>query len=173
MKHNKIYIKGIAISTSLIVTIAIIAIILSAISLSVHFTIPTTGVQPKVQKFKIQLGEGKIIEEVNEEEKITGEFHRWEPPVIVVKKGDTVELTVVNDNSHAHSFVLPDFNVNTGRIPGKLEQPDEAKRTVTVRFVADKAGIFIFFCGIPFNPAKNDCAPDHSYIVGYPVVLET
>jgi heme/copper-type cytochrome/quinol oxidase subunit 2 len=172
MKRNK-YIKGIAISTSLIVTIAIIAIILSAIALSVAFTTPTAIAQPKVQKFKIIIGEGKIIQEVGGEEKITGEFHRWEPPVIVVKKGDTVELTIVNPRKHAHSFVLPAFNIDTGRIPGKLEQPDEAKRTVTVRFVADKAGIFPFFCGIPFDPAKGDCDPDHKYIVGYLIVLET
>jgi heme/copper-type cytochrome/quinol oxidase subunit 2 len=118
------------------------------------------------------MGEGKIIEEVNGKETITGEFHRWEPPVIVVKKGDTVELTVVNPRSHAHSFVLPAFNVDTGRIPGKLEQPDEAKRTVTVRFVADKSGIFPFFCGISYNEATLDCDPDHAYMVGYLIVLE-
>ena len=68
MKRNK-YIKGIAISTSLIVTIAIIAIILSAIALSVAFTTPTAIAQPKVQKFKIIIGEGKIIQEVGGEEK--------------------------------------------------------------------------------------------------------
>jgi heme/copper-type cytochrome/quinol oxidase subunit 2 len=132
----------------------------------------TAKVGPKTQKFTIVLGEGKIVQEVNEEEELTGEFHRWEPPVLVVRKGDKVELTVKNPRSHAHSFVLADFGVDTGRIPGKEEQPDEAKRTVMVSFVADKAGVFQFRCGIPFDHEKDDCDADHAYMVGYLVVLE-
>ncbi len=130
------------------------------------------GVAPKTQKLRIELGEGEIIQEVQGEEALTGEFHRWEPNVIVVKKGDTVELTVVNPRKHAHSFVLSAYNVDTGRIPGRDEQPDVAKRTVTVKFVADKLGVYKFECGIPFDHAKKDCDPDHKRMVGHLIVLD-
>ncbi|MEM2237802.1 MAG: cupredoxin domain-containing protein [Candidatus Caldarchaeum sp.] len=147
-----------------------------------------TRTEPKLQKLTILLGEGKIVqeavkdpatgeikllpEEKGGEEELTGEYHRWEPAVIIVKKGDTVELTVKNPRKHAHSFVLPAFGVDTGRIPGRAEQPDEAKRTVTVRFVADKAGVFQFQCGVPFDHEKGDCDADHNYMVGYLIVLD-
>ncbi|MEM4314803.1 MAG: cupredoxin domain-containing protein [Nitrososphaerota archaeon] len=127
---------------------------------------------PKTHKFTIIMGEGEIVQEVDGEEAITGEFHRWEPPVLVVKKGDTVELTVKNPRSHAHSFVLTDFAVDTGRIPGRAEQPDEAKRAVTVTFIANKAGVFQFKCGVPHDHEKGDCDPDHARMTGYLIVLE-
>ena len=132
----------------------------------------TAKIGPKTQKFTIIMGEGEIIQEVNGEEVIAGEFHRWEPPVLIVRKGDTVELTVKNPRSHAHSFVLTDFAIDTGRIPGKAEQPDEAKRTVTVTFVASKSGVFQFKCGVPHDHEKGDCDPDHARMTGYLIVLE-
>jgi len=146
------------------------------------------GLSPKVQQLRIELGEGEIVqeamvdsatgqialvpEEKGGEEMLTGEFHRWEPSVLVVKKGDTLNLTVVNPRKRAHSFVLQAFNVDTGRIPGRLEQPDLAKRTITVTFVADRPGVFKFECGIPLDPSKGDCDPDHARMVGYLVVLD-
>lgn len=145
-------------------------------------------VSPKTQRFSIIMGEGEIIQEAKEdkatgetkivseemggEEMLTGEFHRWEPGVLVVKKGDKVELTVQNPRSHAHSFVLPDFGVDTGRIPGRAEQPDAAKRTVAVTFTADKAGVFRFFCAVPFDHHAGNCDADHARMVGYLIVLE-
>ncbi|MEM4310868.1 MAG: cupredoxin domain-containing protein [Nitrososphaerales archaeon] len=163
--------------------VAIIAIILVGITM-----MQPLGQVQKIQKFTIIVGEGEIIQEAIEdkatgeiklvseekggEETLTGEYHRWEPNVLVVKKGDKVELTVKNPRKHAHSFVLPAFGVDTGRIPGKAEQPDEGKRTVTVTFTADKAGVFPFICGIPFDHKAGNCDPDHARITGYLIVLE-
>ncbi len=146
------------------------------------------GLVPKTQRLRIELGEGEIIQEamVNKatgetkllseekggEEALTGEFHRWEPNVMVVKKGDTVELTVVNPRTHAHSFLLSAYNVDTGRIPGRKEQPDVAKRTVTVTFVADKLGVYKFECGTPHDHMKGDCDADHKRMVGHLIVLD-
>lgn len=148
---------------------------------------PGVGLAPTVQKLQIEMGEGEIIQEavVNEatgetrlvseemggEEILTGEYHRWQPYVLVVKEGDTVELTVVNPRKSAHSFVLPAFGVDTGRIAGRVEQPDLAGRTVTVTFVADKAGVFQFLCAIVHDHELGNCDADHVRMVGYIVVL--
>ena len=133
----------------------------------------STQIGPKTQKFDILLGEGEILgEEPLEklgvpEHSIVGEFHRWEPNVMVVKKGDKVILTVKNPRKAVHSFLLPAFNVNTGPL---------APRTgvKTVEFVADKAGVFSYMCGIPYNPKAepHECDPDHKRMVGYLIVLE-
>ena len=104
------------------------------------------GLTPTVQKLQIEMGEGEIVqaaivdqvtgetklvsEEMGGEESLTGEYHRWQPYVLVVKEGDTVELTVVNPRKHAHSFVLPAFGVDTGRIPGRVEQALERMRVI-------------------------------------------
>lgn len=111
------------------------------------------------------MGEGKIVQEVGEEEEITGEFHRWEPGVLVVNKGDFVRLTVTNPRSNAHIFTLPDFGVATPRL-------EERVGTATVEFTADKAGVFQFKCGLPHDHEAGDCNPDHSYQTGYLVVLD-
>lgn len=145
------------------------------------------GLTPTVQKLQIEMGEGEIVqaavvdqatgetrlvsEEMGGEETLTGEYHRWQPYVLVVKEGDTVELTVVNPRKNAHSFVLNAFGVDTGRIPGRVEQPDLAGRTLTVTFVADKAGVFKFECAIEHDHMLGDCDADHERMVGYLVVL--
>ena len=100
------------------------------------------------------MGEGEVIQEVNEKEELTGEFHRWEPDVLVVNKGDKVVLTVTNPRSHAHSFILPDFGVVTTKL-------EPRGGTATVEFTADKAGVFQYACGTPFDEDAGDCGADH------------
>ena len=129
------------------------------------------GLSPKVQKLRIEMGERKIIQEVEGKEVLAGEFHHWDPAVIMVKKGDTVELTVYNPRRNAHSFNLACYNVDTGRIPGRDEQPDVARRTVTTTFVADKEGVCKFQCNTSPDEAKKDCDIDHGMQVGYLIVL--
>lgn len=119
---------------------------------------------PKTQRLTIILGEGEVIGEVGGKDQITGEFHRWEPPVIVVRKGDTVILDVKNPRKHIHSFVLKDFNVDTGPLMGRTGAS-------TVQFVADKEGVFQFSCEIKFDEKKGECDPDHRRMVGYVIVL--
>lgn len=171
-------------------TLAVAAIVLAVIAVAVNFVIPGPqgppgpagpqgppgppgkGLEPATVKIVLQMGEAKAIVEVDEEEKLGPEMHRWEPPVIIVKKGDTVELTVQNPRRHAHSLVIEGYNIDTGRIPGRDEAPDPAARTRTVTFVADKAGVFKFECGTPHDHEKGDCDPDHEYMVGYLIVIE-
>jgi nitrosocyanin len=63
---------------------------------------------------------------------------QWLPGTIVVKKGDDVELTLINNvPSGEHGFFIPDFKVT--KVVGK-----EKKEVVT--FKADKDGLFPMKC---------------------------
>jgi nitrosocyanin len=64
----------------------------------------------------------------------------WLPSVIAVEQGDKVKLTLKNlvpgaDNKHG--FTIPAYNIT------EVVTRDEPK---TVTFVADKAGVFQYFC---------------------------
>lgn len=65
---------------------------------------------------------------------------RWEfvPSTITVNEGDTVRL-VVTSTDVEHGIALPQFGVNETLPPNQ---------TVTVQFVADKAGTYTFFCNV-------------------------
>lgn len=123
------------------------------------------GAEAKTQQFDVVIGEAKFLVEVDEKDVLGPEGHRFEPPVLVVHKGDHVVLTVRNPEMHIHSLVLPDFGVDTGPLQG-------GSGTAKVEFDANKAGVFRFNCGIPFDEAKGECAPDHEFVVGWVVVLE-
>lgn len=100
------------------------------------------------------------------EEKVTTQYV-WKPNGLTVFKGDTVVLTVINNaGTRVHSFVLPEFDVDTGPMLPKTEK--------VVTFVADKAGAFKFACGIPFEPntEPQECSADHVYQTGFLTVLE-
>jgi nitrosocyanin len=63
---------------------------------------------------------------------------QWLPGTIIVKKGDLVELTLINDvPSGIHGFFIPDFKV-------RKEVKKGAKEVVT--FTADKEGLFEMKC---------------------------
>lgn len=100
-------------------------------------------------------------------------FYRWQPPVLVVSKGDTVVLNVTNySHSRTHSFVLPAFGLNTGEIPNAPE--GVALTIITLEFVADKAGAFEWACGIPPDPTATPkkCSAEHKYQKGWLIVLD-
>jgi heme/copper-type cytochrome/quinol oxidase subunit 2 len=119
----------------------------------------------EIQTFNLIMGEGETVAEVNGDEEIVAEFHRWEPGVMVVNKGDTVDLTVTNPRGNAHSFILPDFGVATPVLEAR-------GGTTKDSFVADKAGVFQYACGLPYDPEAGYCDPDHQLMVGYLIVLE-
>jgi heme/copper-type cytochrome/quinol oxidase subunit 2 len=88
----------------------------------------------------------------------TRQVHRWVPGTIVANAGDTVILKITNtDPEGAHGFALPGANVFVPEIP--------PGQTVTVRFLAQRPGIYLFAC------AKTGCAPDHAEQKGQVVVL--
>jgi hypothetical protein len=115
--------------------------------------------------FDIVLGEGKVVVEVGGKDELGGEFHRWEPPVLVAFRGDTIVLNVGNPRKHKHSLVIEAFNIDTG-----ILEPRTGKKTV--RFVANKSGVFEYKCGLKHDAAKGWCDPDHKYQVGHLIILE-
>lgn len=125
----------------------------------------------KVQNIKMVLGEGEIVNATQDPEPLAAlEYHRWEPVVFVVHKGDTVNLTVTNMDHHIHSFVMIDYGIDTLGLAG-VPMGGTTGESKTVTFVADKAGVFMFKCGIDWDPAAEECSSDHGSIVGYMVVL--
>jgi hypothetical protein len=119
----------------------------------------------KIQKFNLIMGEGEVIGEVGGKDQIIGEFHRWEPPVLVAFKGDTVVINVSNPRRHTHTLVIPDYGIST-----KVLAPRGGSETV--RFSASKTGTFQFVCGLPHDEATGACDPDHRRMTGYLIVLD-
>jgi plastocyanin len=66
------------------------------------------------------------------------EVYEFMPSTIAVTEGDTLQLTFINPEDDAHSFVMKDLAVS---IPGQ---------SVThATYIARTAGIFDFVCAIP------------------------
>lgn len=64
----------------------------------------------------------------------------FRPDIIRVKKGDTVILHISSPEKTrdaSHGFAIPEYNIQMSIDPGE---------TVTVKFVATKAGAFSFYC---------------------------
>jgi nitrosocyanin len=63
---------------------------------------------------------------------------QWLPGTIIVKKGDEVELTLINNvPSGDHGFFIPEYKVTKVVSKGKKE---------VVNFTADKDGLFTMKC---------------------------
>jgi len=173
--------------------IGVVALVLSLIATGLTFAQAPTEAkpQPTLREFTLIMGEGEIIGFVNsttgqayledrpeaDEEGIIGEFHRWEPAVLVVNKGDTIRLTVKNPRSNDHSFQIVattgDFSgtTGTGDIQGKTNSGTTTGTEKTIEFTANKAGIFKFICATPHDHENHKCDPDHPRMVGYIIVL--
>ncbi len=64
----------------------------------------------------------------------------FRPDIVRVKKGDTVVLHISNTEKirdATHGFAIPEYNIQMSIDPGE---------TVSVKFVASKAGAFSFYC---------------------------
>jgi nitrosocyanin len=61
----------------------------------------------------------------------------WEPPSLVVKKGDTVKIKLINKSEQEHGYRIADF---------KVEKVVQSEQSEAVEFTADKEGIFVIDC---------------------------
>ena len=61
----------------------------------------------------------------------------WEPPTLVVKKGDVVKLKLINKLEQEHGYRIAEF---------KVEKVVQGGQADTVEFTADKEGIFTIDC---------------------------
>lgn len=78
----------------------------------------------------------------------------YEPEIVEVNKGDRVILNLTNlerTYDATHGFALPGYNITSSI---------EAGETVTLDFLADKAGVFSFYC-------TEFCSALHLEMVGY------
>jgi heme/copper-type cytochrome/quinol oxidase subunit 2 len=90
--------------------------------------------------------------------------HRWFPTMLVVRKGDVVDLAVGNPDKVAHQLEITGYGLKT-----KLLMPGD---TDSLRFAADRDGVFLYRCVLPYDPAKGHCTPDHELMRGYLIVTE-
>jgi plastocyanin len=65
--------------------------------------------------------------------------YRWQPNQIIVNQGDEVTLEILGVNGAEHPTAIEGYDVNFTVKRGEL---------TTVKFTADKAGVFAFRCGI-------------------------
>lgn len=73
---------------------------------------------------------------------VGGEIDGVVNPELVANVGDTVRITVINSDAVLHDLVIDEFGVTTGELTA-------AEQTVTVEFVADRPGEFVYYCSIP------------------------
>ena len=71
-----------------------------------------------------------------------GEYDGIANPTIQVQPGDVVEITLENGDNIQHNINLPDFNIHSADVFSQGE-------SVTVKFVAEAEGVYLYFCAIP------------------------
>ncbi|MCL4374794.1 cupredoxin domain-containing protein [Patescibacteria group bacterium] len=76
---------------------------------------------------------------------ITGGNFYFAPNQITVNKGDKVTLIMTNAGGR-HNIMIDEFNVTS--------EPVSTADTITVSFVADKAGTFVYYCSVPGHRQK-------------------
>ncbi len=91
--------------------------------------------------------------------------HLFDPQMMVVRKGDTVRMRVMNQSLWSHGIEIVGTGVRTKPLAGG--QADE------VTFTPDRPGIFEYRCYIPYDPATGACSPDHDKMIGHLVVIDT
>lgn len=73
----------------------------------------------------------------------------WDPDEIEIDQGDTVKLTIINEDSYDHGFAIDAYGISQ-RIP--------ANGTINVEFVATRPGDFPFYCSVPCGEGEVDGA---------------
>ena len=119
---------------------------------------PEIGWDPGTQsksKYGIQAGEERIVRRGRTVEVfMTAVRSHYTPEHVEVRKGDRVIWHITNierAKDATHGFALPYYNVNLSLEPGE---------TQTIEFVADKAGVFPFYC-------SEFCSALHLEMAGY------
>jgi len=70
---------------------------------------------------------------------VTGESFKFSPVELRVSRGDTVKINFKNVQGF-HDFVIDEFAVKTPQI--------NAEESASLEFIADKAGIFEYYCSV-------------------------
>ena len=72
---------------------------------------------------------------------VGGEIDGQVNPDLTARVGDTVAITLINDDGRFHDIVIDEFNAATPVI-GERGQEE------TIQFTADQAGTFYYYCSV-------------------------
>lgn len=89
-------------------TYAAVAGLSTALLVSLVLLGGSTAAPAVTRTFNIALGEARVVEEVGGKDELGGTFHRWEPPVLVAFRGDTIALNVGNPFRRIRVQVRPE-----------------------------------------------------------------
>ena len=73
---------------------------------------------------------------------VGGDIDRKVNPVLSAAQGQIVQITLINGEGAEHDLVLPDQNVQSGRVVGK-------GASTTISFLVDRTGDFVYYCSVP------------------------
>lgn len=154
--------RGSTYSVRAAMALGVAALMLSVLSL--HTAVPSQATEPPAGPSSVDLS--LIITGMGPSGK-PAIHHIYHPQMIVVRRGDTVRLRVMNTTFATHAIEVRGYGVRTGVLPGS------PKGQEYLTFVADKAGVFPFQCYVRFDAGTGTCFPDHETAVGHLVVLGT
>lgn len=146
------------------------ALVLSATVLALNLTASTAPPAPTPVTREIRIIISSVEPHNASMAMMMGEMHIYTPSTIVVNRGDTIVLTVVNMDEHRHGFKIPDLGIASDNTVD-IAPMDMWQKT----FKVDRAGVFEWECNVPYVPetptTPQDCGEDHEEMTGYLIVL--
>ena len=124
---------------------AIIALVLTLLAMGLYFVFQSGPKTIQTPPSEVIVNEGTkettvdLTGDTGKVFEVTGKNFSFEPKEVKVTQGDRVQIVFKNEGG-THNFVLDEFDVKT--------KTTNTGETVTVEFVADKAGTFEYYCGI-------------------------
>jgi nitrosocyanin len=129
--------KNVLLIIGIIVILSAVGFVITKSSKKLEATVQPTP--PTIDSTQHTDSQANQITNTTKEFTVTGENFSFTPNKLTVNKGDTVSITFKN-NEGFHDFVLDEFNIRTKQIKAGEQQ--------TVQFIADKTGIFEFYCSV-------------------------
>lgn len=128
--------KGLLIGTGIFLSVLVAGFFLLRSPIAPKPTpVPTASISPEV-----------IETAPLKEFTVTETEYAFSPTTMNVKVGDRVKITFVNEGSFEHDFIVDELNLNTGET--------NAGETSSLEFIADRAGVYTYYCGIKDHQDK-------------------
>jgi len=93
----------------------------------------STPVQPPMVEFALTVQDTKTP--------FAFVYNSQDNPILHVKKGDVVNVTLTNSGIQPHDFTLEGYNIKTKVL--------NSGQTDSIIFTADKTGTFTYYCSVP------------------------
>lgn len=150
------------------VGLAIAALVLSATVLGLTLTASTPAPAPQTRDIRIIIS--SVAPHNETMAMMMGERHVYMPSTIVVNRGDTIRLTIVNLDEHRHGFEIRALNVETDSALD-IAPGDEV---LLPAFTVPQPGVYVWECNVPYEPATattdQECGEDHDEMQGFLIV---